>query len=173
MVGILQPTDGKIFVDGQNINENRRLWQNNIGYIPQFIYLTDDTIKRNIAFGENDNEINEDKIKNAIATSQMNNFLKELPLKENTRVGEIGVKFSGGQRQRIGIARALYNNPNLLVMDEATSSLDETTESEIMKSIYLMKGKNTILISSHKKNILNECDMILKFNNNKIEILKN
>ena len=173
MVGILQPTGGKIFVDDQNINENRRLWQNNIGYIPQFIYLTDDTIKRNIAFGENDNEINEDKIKNAIATSQMNNFLKELPLKENTRVGEIGVKFSGGQRQRIGIARALYNNPNLLVMDEATSSLDETTESEIMKSIYLMKGKNTILISSHKKNILNECDMILKFNNNKIEILKN
>lgn len=172
IIGILNPTNGEILVDDQNINDNQKIWQNNIGYIPQFIYLTDDSIKKNIAFGQNDNEIDEEKIKSAVITSQMTHFLNELPLKENTKVGELGIKFSGGQRQRIGIARALYNNPNLLIMDEATSALDEDTEKEIMNSIYLMKGKKTILISSHKKNILDKCDIILKFNKGEINIFK-
>ena len=139
----------------------------------KFIYLTDDTIKRNIAFGIKDEEIDEEKIKSVILTSQMDGFIEDLPLKENTRVGELGVTFSGGQRQRIGIARALYNNPNLLVMDEATNALDEDTEKEIMNSIYLMKGKKTILMSSHKKSILERCDKIFKFENGMITSLTN
>ena len=103
----------------------------------------------------------------------MSDFINNLPLKENTKVGELGIGLSGGQRQRIGIARALYNNPNLLVMDEATSSLDEETEKEIMNSIYLMKGKKTILMSSHNKNILKRCDTILKFDNGTVIPIEN
>jgi len=173
IIGILKPTNGKILIDDENIYEKNRLWQNNIGYIPQFIYLTDDTIRRNIAFGIKDEEIDEVKIKSAILTSQMGRFIEDLTLKENTKVGELGVTLSGGQRQRIGIARALYNNPNLLVMDEATNALDEETEKEIMNSIYLMKGKKTILMSSHKKSILERCDKIFKFENGMITSLTN
>jgi len=173
IIGFLEPTQGKILVDNQNIYENQRIWQNNIGYIPQFIYLTDDTIKRNIALGEKNEEISEERINDVIRVSQMNKFINDLPLKEKTKVGEFGVKLSGGQRQRIGIARALYNVPNLLVMDEATNSLDEKTEKEIMNSIYLMKGKKTILISAHKKSILEKCDLILKFNKGKITSVQN
>ena len=173
IIGFLEPSEGKILVDNQNIFENRRIWQNNIGYIPQFIYLTDDTIKRNIALGEKNEKINEEKIRNALRISQMNKFINDLPLKEDTKVGEFGVKLSGGQRQRIGIARALYNAPNLLVMDEATNSLDEKTEEEIMNSIYLMKGKKTILISAHKKSILEKCNVILKFDKGNITTVKN
>ena len=103
----------------------------------------------------------------------MKNFVETLPKKIETKVGEFGVRLSGGQRQRIGIARALYNNPNLLVMDEATSSLDEETEREIMNSIYLMKGKKTILISTHKKSILERCDIIFRFDNGKITLVNN
>ena len=103
----------------------------------------------------------------------MDRFIESLPLKENTKIGELGVTLSGGQRQRIGIARALYNNPNLLVMDEATNALDEETEKEIMNSIYLMKGKRTILMSSHKKNILKRCDTILKFDNGTVTPIEN
>ena len=135
--------------------------------------MTIDTIKRNIALGEKNEEINEERIKDAIRISQMSKFINDLPLKEKTKVGEFGVKLSGGQRQRIGIARALYNAPNLLVMDEATNSLDEETEEEIMNSIYLMKGKKTILISAHKKSILEKCNVILKFDKGNITTVKN
>ncbi len=173
IIGILKPTNGKILIDDENIYEKKRFWQNNIGYIPQFIYLTDDTIRKNIAFGIKDEKIDGEKIKNAILTSQMDRFIESLPLKENTKIGELGVTLSGGQRQRIGIARALYNNPNLLVMDEATNALDEETEKEIMNSIYLMKGKRTILMSSHKKNILKRCDTILKFDNGTVTPIEN
>jgi len=173
LTGILNPTKGEIKVDEKDISSNLRGWQNNIGYIPQFIYLIDDTIKKNIAFGVNEEIIDISKIENALEVSQMKNFVETLPKKIETKVGEFGVRLSGGQRQRIGIARSLYNNPNLLVMDEATNSLDEETEKKVMNSIYLMKGKKTILISSHKKSILDKCDIILKFENGEITPIKN
>ena len=162
IIGILNPSKGDIFVDDSNIKTNKRLWQNNIGYIPQFIYLIDDTIKKNIALGVSEDKIDEKKIIESIKISQMEHFVKELPNKINTKIGELGVRLSGGQRQRIGIARALYFDPNLLVLDEATSSLDEATEKEIIDSISHMRGKKTIIISSHKKSILNECDEIFE-----------
>jgi ABC-type multidrug transport system fused ATPase/permease subunit len=173
LIGILNTVKGEIKVDEKDILSNLREWQNNIGYIPQFIYLIDDTIKKNIAFGLNEEIIDIGKMENALEVSQMKNFVETLPKKIETKVGEFGVRLSGGQRQRIGIARSLYNNPNLLVMDEATNSLDEETEKKIMNSIYLMKGKKTILISSHKKSILDKCDIILKFESGKVTPIKN
>ena len=173
LIGILNTVKGEIKVDEKDILSNLREWQNNIGYIPQFIYLIDDTIKKNIAFGLNEEIIDIGKMENALEVSQMKNFVETLPKKIETKVGEFGVRLSGGQRQRIGIARSLYNNPNLLVMDEATNSLDEETEKKVMNSIYLMKGKKTILISSHKKSILDKCDIILKFENGEITPIKN
>ena len=172
LIGILNPSKGEIIVDGKSISSNLRKWQNNIGYIPQFIYLIDDSIKKNIAFGMKKEIIDINKIKSTLEISQMKNFVETLPNKIETNVGEFGVRLSGGQRQRIGIARALYNNPNLLVMDEATNSLDEETENEIMNSIYLMKGKKTILISAHKKSILEKCNVILKFDKGNITTVK-
>ena len=170
--GLLRPTKGQILIDGKSISGKERSWQNNIGYIPQLIFLTDDTIKNNIAFGEKKENIDNQKINKVLLISSLKKFIKNLPLKLNYKVGEYGNRISGGQRQRIGIARALYNNPKVLIMDEATSALDLKTEKEIMKSIYLMKGKKTILISSHNKNILNKCDIIFKFNKGKILVTK-
>ena len=173
IVGLLEPSEGEILVDGININESVKDWQRQIGYIPQEIYLLDDTIKANIAFGVTNNEFNQKDLYSAIESSQLAEFIKTLPDKENTQVGDRGIRLSGGQRQRIGIARALYNDPNLLVMDEATNSLDEKTEEEIMNSIYLMKGKKTILISTHKKSILERCDIIFRFDNGEITLVNN
>ena len=173
LIGILNPSKGKIIVDGKDISLNLREWQNNIGYIPQFIYLIDDTIKKNIALGYNEKIIDNQKIEKATQVSQIKNFIDTLPETIETKVGEFGTRLSGGQRQRIGIARSLYNDPNLLVMDEATNSLDEETEKEVMNSIFLMKGKKTILISSHNKNILERCDVILKFNKGEITLMNN
>ena len=171
--GLLKPSRGQILIDGKSIYGKERSWQNNIGYIPQLIFLTDDTIKNNIAFGEKKENIDNQKINKALLISSLIRFIKNLPLKINYKVGEYGNRISGGQRQRIGIARALYNNPKVLIMDEATSALDLKTEKEIMKSIYLMKGKSTIIISSHNKNILNKCDIIFKFKRGKILVAKN
>jgi len=168
IIGILNPTDGKVLIDGSNISNQKRLWQNNIGYIPQFIYLLDDSIKKNIALGAEDSEINEKKIIRAMELSQTERFVRNLPEKNETFVGEFGVRLSGGQRQRIGIARALYFDNDLLVLDEATSSLDGDTEKDIINTIHSMKGKKTIIISSHKKEILKECDAVFKLDDKKI-----
>lgn len=168
IIGILNPAHGAITVDGKDIKNKKRLWQNNIGYIPQFIYLLDDTIRKNIALGEDEANIDEKRIINAMQLSETERFVKNLPKKNETFVGEFGVRLSGGQRQRIGIARALYFNTDLLVLDEATSSLDEDTEKEITDAIHSMKGKKTIIISSHKKDILKECDVVFKLENKNI-----
>ena len=173
LTGILNPTKGKITVDNKDILLNLREWQNNIGYIPQFIYLIDDSIKKNIAFGIKEENIDNNKINDTLEISQIKNFIEKLPEKIETKIGEFGARLSGGQRQRIGIARALYNSPNLLIMDEATSSLDEDTEKEIMNSIYSMKGKKTIIISTHQKNILKKCDIIFEFKNGEVFLVNN
>ena len=169
LIGILSPDNGEIIIDGKNILKMKRLWQNNIGYIPQFIYLLDDTIKKNIALGIEDIIIDNEKIDKALRLSQSEKFVQNLPQKLETYVGEFGVRLSGGQRQRLGIARALYLDTDLLILDEATSSLDEETEKEIINSINSMKGKKTIIISSHKKEILKQCDEIYKVENQTIK----
>ena len=163
ILGLLKPTNGKILVDGVDIHTNIRAWQNKIGYVPQTIYLTDDTLRRNIAFGIADIEINENAVINAIKSAQLDGFINGLPEGLDTIVGERGVRLSGGQRQRIGIARALYSNPEILVLDEATSSLDSATENKIMKSVNNLKGKITLIIVAHRISTLSQCDRVYKF----------
>ena len=169
IIGILSPSYGKILIDKKEIFNSKRAWQNNIGYIPQFIYLLDDTIKINIGLSGKTKKIDDYLINKAIDLSNSTDFIKKLPMGVETKVGEFGVRLSGGQKQRIGIARALYNEHDLLVFDEATSSLDEETEKEIIKTINNMKRKKTIIICSHKKEILEKCDKIYKVENKKIQ----
>tara|TARA_Y100000817_G_scaffold314118_1_gene311940 strand:- start:1004 stop:2746 length:1743 start_codon:yes stop_codon:yes gene_type:complete len=169
IIGILNPTDGKILVDKKDMIKTKRAWQNNVGYIPQLIYLLDDTIKINIALSGKSKNIDDQLISKAMHLSNSSDFINKLPMGVETTVGEFGVRLSGGQKQRVGIARALYNEHDLLVFDEATSSLDEETEKEIIKTINSMKSKKTIIICSHKKEILEKCDKIYKVENQTIE----
>ncbi len=171
IIGILSPNSGKIFVDDKEILKSMRAWQNNVGYIPQFIYLLDDTIKVNVALSGITKNIDDSLIHRAINLSNLTDFIKKLPMGVETKVGEFGVRLSGGQKQRIGIARALYNEHDLLVFDEATSSLDEETEKEIIKTINSMKRKKTIIICSHKKEILEKCDKIYRVENQIIKMI--
>ena len=152
ILGLLPPSNGQVLVDGNNINinNNHLAWQSQIGYIPQDIYLIDDTIKRNIAFGIDDNEISEDDIQRAIKLAQISEFVSDLPLQLNTIIGNRGIRLSGGQRQRIGIARALYRKSKILVFDEATSSLDVETEKAIVDCIENLDGKVTLIVITHR-----------------------
>jgi ABC-type multidrug transport system fused ATPase/permease subunit len=168
MLGLLKPLNGLILVDNVNIQDNLKSWQGLFGYVPQFIYLIDDSIKKNIAFGIEENEIDEEKLINAILMSQLDNFISNLPNKLNTNVGELGVQLSGGQRQRIGIARALYNNPDVLVFDEATSSLDLDTENEISNCIAFLRKQKTIIIVAHRYSTIRNADVIYKINKGRI-----
>ena len=166
--GLLRPNIGEIIVDGSNINNNIRDWQNKIGYVSQFIYLTDDTIRKNVAFGIPSEKIDNVKVDRAIEMAQLDEHIAGLPLGLNTIVGEQGVQLSGGQRQRIGIARALYDNPQVLILDEATSALDNKTEIEVMDSIDSIKGNITIIIIAHRLSTLSHCDKIFQLDNNTI-----
>ena len=168
ILGLLSPVSGEILVDNNNININLRAWQDKIGYVSQSIYLIDDTLKRNIAFGVEDSDVNLDLLYNAINSSNLLDFIKNLPEGLDTIVGERGVKLSGGQRQRIGIARAIYNNPEILILDEATSSLDIQTELKVMESINSLKGKKTIIIIAHRLSTIENCDYIIQVGNGKI-----
>ena len=165
LTGLLQPDSGSILVDGTDINENIRMWQKKIGYISQDTYLLDDNIKENICFGFEGNEIKNDMLKKVLKEAQLESFVESLPDKEFTVIGNLGSRISGGQRQRIAIARALYTNPELLILDEATSSLDTTNEKKIIEEMHQYKSDKTIIIVSHRKNALKYCD--------KIYILKN
>jgi ABC-type multidrug transport system fused ATPase/permease subunit len=168
ILGLLSPLNGSILVDDVSIQNNLQSWQDQIGYVPQFIYLIDDSIKKNIAFGIDEKEIDEIKLNNAILMAQLDNFVLQLPNKLNTNVGELGVQLSGGQRQRIGIARALYNNPDVLIFDEATSSLDLDTENEISNCIKLLRNTKTIIIVAHRYSTIRNADVIYKINKGKI-----
>jgi ABC-type multidrug transport system fused ATPase/permease subunit len=163
ILGLLTPTEGNINLDGIDIQSNLKAWQSQIGYVPQTIYLTDDSLRKNIAFGVEENLIDEAAVQLALKLSQLATFINELPNGLETIVGERGVKLSGGQRQRIGIARALYHQPNILVLDEATSALDNETEKNVMQSIYEMQGDKTILIIAHRLSTIENCDKVLKF----------
>ncbi len=169
-LGLLQPNEGRILVDGESIDSASRSWQKLIGFVPQSIYLMDDTIKKNIAFGIPETEIDNQIIQQVIDLSMLNNLISE-NRGLDTLVGERGVRLSGGQLQRIGIARSLYHNPAILVLDEATNALDEDTETMVMASVNKLKGKKTIIIISHRMNTLKNCDKIIKINNGKIELI--
>lgn len=168
ILGILEPQQGTIFVDGVDVFSNIRDWQNNLGYIPQFIYLSDDTIRNNIAFGLPEKDISDEKIEKAISAAQLKRIIYELPNGLNTMIGENGVRLSGGQRQRIGIARALYNNPAVLIMDEATSALDNITEKQVVESIEKLKGERTIITIAHRLTTVHNCDSLYLMKNGKI-----
>lgn len=163
VLGLLEPTSGRVTVDGRDIRTQLRGWQDQIGYVPQFIFLTDDTLRRNIAFGLASKNIDDGAIQGAIRAAQLESFVASLPDGLDTPVGERGVRLSGGQRQRIGIARALYHAPPVLVLDEATSALDAETEAEVMAAISAMHGQKTILIVAHRLSTVEQCDRIFRF----------
>lgn len=168
MLGLLTPVSGKVLIDGLDIQSNLRSWQNKIGYVPQSIYLTDDTLRNNIAFGIPNDKIDETAILKALDSAQLSGFVKTLPEGLNTIVGERGIRLSGGQRQRIGIARALYHDPTVLVLDEATSSLDNATEKSVMEAIDNLHGYKTIIIIAHRLSTVEHCDHIFKLEFGKV-----
>ena len=169
IAGLLNATEGEILVDEKNINLSKKNWQKQIGYIPQEVYLFDDTIKSNIAFGVNENDINVIDINNAIKLAELEKFIESLPNKENTIVGDRGVWLSGGQKQRIGIARSLYFKPKILIFDEPTGSLDAVNEKKIMDHIFSLGANLTIIIISHRINILKDCKKIINIVDGKIK----
>ncbi len=160
LLGLLRPQKGKILMDGENIEDIPFDWAENVGYVPQTVYLMDDTIRHNIAFGIKDEDIKDEKVWECLREAQMEGFIRELPEGLNTTVGERGVRFSGGQRQRLAIARALYHDPKILVLDEATSALDNETEKEVMMAIDSFRGKLTIIIVAHRLTTIENCDYI-------------
>ena len=169
IVGFLNSFEGDFKVDGKRIDKsNAENWRKQLGYVSQSIYLTDDTIRANIAFGEEPDEIDDLRIEKAIKKAQLYNFIQGLPKKLDSIVGERGAQLSGGQQQRIGIARALYHEPKLFILDEATSALDEETEKEVMKAVEGLKGEMTILIITHRLSTLGCCDKIYKVDNKKL-----
>ena len=168
ILGLLTPDAGTIKVDDIDIQTNLRAWQDQIGYVPQTIYLTDDTLRRNIAFGLSHEQIDDAVVWRAIEAAQLNQFVMDLPQGLDSMVGERGIRLSGGQRQRIGIARALYHDPSVLVLDEATSSLDIDTEQDVMKAVNALRGNKTVLIVAHRLSTVEQCDYIYRLENCKI-----
>jgi len=168
LLGLLEPQQGEILVDGKNIYESISAWQRNIGYIPQFIYLGDESLRQNIAFGLSDKIIDEEEVLRTVKLAQLEELVAQLPEGLDTRVGERGTRLSGGQRQRVGIARALYNNPQVLVMDEATSALDNITEQQIIDSIENLKGERTVIMIAHRLTTVMNCDMLYFMDKGKI-----
>lgn len=172
ILGFYKPNNGSILIDGLDIVKSDKKWQTNIGYVPQDTYLSDDTIKNNIAFAIDDSEIDEKKVFSAIKNSNLKDFIDNLELGVNTKVGELGDKLSGGQKQRIGIARSLYNDPDVIILDESTSSLDSKNEDAILSEIIKFKGKKIIIIISHKKSTTKICDKIYEISNKQTKQLQ-
>lgn len=172
IMGLLKPQAGTIFMDGVDIFTIPHQWAKIIGYVPQSVFLIDDTVRRNVAFGLKEKQINDDKVWEALRQAQLKEFVEALPYGLNTIVGERGVKFSGGQRQRIAIARALYENPDILVLDEATSALDNDTETAVMESIDALQGCKTLIIVAHRLSTVRNCDKIYEVRDGKA-VLRN
>jgi ATP-binding cassette, subfamily B, bacterial PglK len=160
ILGLLQPDAGDIKVDGQSVYNDLRAWQNMVGYIPQSIFLTGDSIERNIAFGVPDEQIDRQRMESAIHLAQLTHVIAELPKGLKTEVGERGVRLSGGQRQRIGIARALYHTRDILILDEATSALDNETEQLVTDAIQALSGTKTMIIIAHRLSTVEHCDHV-------------
>lgn len=168
LLGLLKVHEGQILCDGDNVFDNYPAWLAQIGYIPQSIYLVDEPIRNNIAFGIADDEIDDNRIWQVLEEAQLKEFIQTLPEGLDTTIGDRGVRLSGGQRQRLGIARALYHNPEILVFDEATSALDNETEAAVMEAINSFHGKKTMVIIAHRLNTIEKCDMIYKVEGGKI-----
>lgn len=170
LLGLLKVREGEVCADGVDIRENYRGWLRNIGYIPQMIFMLDDTIRNNIAFGIDKDEIDEDKVWEVLREAQLDDFVRSLPEGLDTGIGERGIRLSGGQRQRISIARALYHDPEVLVLDEATSALDNDTEKAIMDSINKLHGKKTLIIIAHRLQTIEQCDIVYRVENGKVTV---
>jgi ABC-type multidrug transport system fused ATPase/permease subunit len=168
ILGLLTPSAGRVLVDGENIQTHLRAWQDQIGYVPQSIYLTDDTLRRNVAFGLPNEAIDDDAVKRAVRAAQLHEFVASLPQGLETLVGERGIRLSGGQRQRIGIARALYHDPAVLVLDEATSALDTATELGVMEAVTALQGSKTVLIVAHRLSTVSNCDRLYRLEQGRI-----
>lgn len=168
LLGLLKIHNGVITCDGNDVFDNYPSWLSQIGYIPQSIYLIDEPIRNNIAFGVLDEEVDDDKVWQALEEAQLADFVRTLPEGIDTTIGDRGVRLSGGQRQRLGIARALYHNPEILVFDEATSALDNDTEQAVMEAINSFHGKKTMVIIAHRLNTIEKCDIIYKVDGGKI-----
>ncbi len=168
LLGLLHAQEGEITCDGVNIFKNYESWLAQIGYIPQAIYLVDESIRENIAFGIDADKISDERIWQVLEEAQLKEFVEELPEGLDTTIGDRGVRLSGGQRQRIGIARALYNDPEILVFDEATSALDNDTEAAVMEAVNSFHGKKTMVIIAHRLNTIEKCDIIYKVENEKL-----
>lgn len=165
LLGLLQVKSGQVLADGVDTKTQYRKWLKNVGYIPQMIFMLDDTIRKNVAFGVPEEEIDEKRLWEVLKEAQLDEFIKTLPEGLNTGIGERGIRLSGGQRQRIGIARALYNNPEVLILDEATSALDNDTEAAIMESINRLHGKKTLIIIAHRLQTIEKCDLVYRVEN--------
>ena len=172
LTGLQEPHSGSIKIDNNDIRKDISVWQNTVGYVSQNVYLRDSSILENIAFGIPVNKINIKKAMAAVDSAQLTEKVKSLANGINSNIGESGVLLSGGQKQRLGIARALYNNPDILIFDESTSSLDSNTENEFIESIRKLKGLKTILIVAHRLSSLKHCDTIYKIDNKTIQKYK-
>lgn len=168
LLGLLELQTGTIYADGVDVKEHYEEWLKNIGYIPQTIFMLDSTIRKNVAFGIPDEEIDDEKVWAALREAQLDEFVKSLPEGLDTGIGERGIRLSGGQRQRIGIARALFEDPEVLVLDEATSALDNDTEAAIMESINRLHGKKTLIIIAHRLQTIEKCDIVYRVENGKV-----
>jgi len=162
LIGILTPQNGTICVNGRDVNANRRYWQDRIGYVPQYVYLMDTTIRKNVAFGLPEQSINDEQVLKALELANLVKFVQALPNGLSTVIGERGVRLSGGQRQRLGIARALYGNPEVIVLDEATSALDEHTELEIVDSLREISHNHTLIVVAHRESTLTHCTRLIR-----------
>jgi len=168
LIGILEPTSGQVLVNDQDIAQNLRQWQDQIGYVPQFVYLMDTTIRRNVAFGLPEKMIKDDEVERALRQANLFDFVQTLPNGWDTEVGERAVRLSGGQRQRLGIARALYANPQVIVLDEATSSLDDVTEGEIVESFRQIAKNHTLIVVAHRTSTLRYCNRLIRLEGGRI-----
>ena len=169
ILGLLEPTSGKVLFNNTNISENLRLWFKNLSYVPQKVYLSDESIKKNIAIGEDEDQIDIKKILYSLKLAGLNEFISSLPKKLDTKVGAQGIKLSGGQIQRIGIARAIYTDPSVFVLDEATSSLDQKTENEILNDFFKYKDSKFTIIVSHRLSSLKFCDEVFYIKDGEIK----
>ncbi len=165
LLGLLEVKEGSIRADGVDVKDRYRNWLKNIGYIPQMIFMLDDTIRRNVAFGVHDEMIDENRVWEVLREARLDEFVKTLPEGLDTGIGERGIRLSGGQRQRIGIARALYYDPEVLILDEATSALDNDTEAAIMDSINRLHGRKTLVIIAHRLQTIEKCDLVYRVEN--------
>lgn len=168
LLGLIEPTEGEIFIDGRALHEVRSAWQRHVGYVPQFIYLLDDSVRRNVALGIPDDRIDDDRVWAALKQARLDVVVQRLPQALANPIGERGVRLSGGERQRLGIARALYRNPEVIVFDEATSALDNQTEREIADTVRSLAQDRTILIVAHRTTTVKDCDVVYFLRNGEL-----